>query len=825
MENARVSFEAGEAWLSIRHFHVEERMSGLFHVSLRAMSPSESLDLSSFVGARAEFTLAGASPRRFRGICERMAMVRTPTSGDEGLTTYELTLSPTMWRLTQRRGNRLFQHVTAPDIVTRLLNEHGVAHAWRIRKEAYPRLELRVQYDETDFAFASRLLEESGISFYFFDEGEHDATLILSDAPQANEPRPLPVPFVDDASLALGGRHEHITRLTLAEESRPGVVTLRDHDHLRPRFPLFASAQSDRPQEAALEQYHHAPGTFLHEAGAAAADLVAGATPVADDRGVARFDARFGAALAERRLEALHADRRTITFETSLHDLRPGEVLSILGHPRADLSPKHHFLTTRFVIDGETASPEKWTFRGTAVFTNRPYRPALSTPRPRLHGLQTAVVVGPGDDVAAVEGAALDAAATAARLVDNEIYVDEHGRVRVQFPWDREGRFDGDSSIWVRVSQGWAGGGYGLFTIPRVGHEVLVAFIDGDPDAPLVVGRVHNMVEPVPFKLPENATVSTWKTASSPGGDGFNELRFDDAAGREHVFLQGQKDMDHLVKNDFKEAVGRDRARSAQNDDVVAVGHDRMKVVNHDEIEATGLNRAAVVGLSRAATVGVEDSTHVGTRWSVTVARGLTGRLARELDQITAGPLGGVMRSAAATVLGLIPGSPLARAAESALAGFGGAALGRLRNVLSVLDGFETDPGPPPTSIEMVDRQIKLSTGEASIVLDGPNVTITAQGAITLHALKSVTVLGEEEVVIAGREKTAVISTTDDVIVQAKGNVHLNPYESRTAPPRAEPLGAAAGAPTPRCAVCGEALVSGEDGPACPDTLPPSDEG
>ncbi len=828
MENARVSFEAGETWLSIRHFHVEERMSGLFLVALRARSPSESLDLSTFVGTRAEFVLAGAPPRRFRGIVERMAMVRTPGSGsgEETLTTYELVLRPTLWRLTQRRGNRLFQHVTAPDLVTRVLEEHGVVHTWQIRREAYPRLELRVQYDETDFAFVSRILEEAGISFSFSDEGPHDSTLVLWDAPQANQPRMAPIAFIDDTSLAVAVQREHVTRLSLSEESRPGAVTLRDYDFRRPRFPLFTGARSDRTQEAALEQYHHAPGTFLHETGeAGGADLALGETPVADDRGVARFDARFGTALAQRRLEALHADRRTVTFETNLHDLRPGEVIPIEGHPRADLSPEHLLLMTGFVIDGETASTEKWTFQGTAVFAARPYRPAATTPKPRLYGVQTAVVVGPGDDAGrAAAGVTLDVATMAARLVDNDIYVDEHGRVRVQFPWDREGRFDGDSSIWMRVSQGWAGGGYGLFTIPRVGHEVLVAFVDGDPDAPIVVGRMHNMVEPVPFKLPENATVSTWKTASSPGGGGFNELRFDDAAGREHVYLQAQKDMDHLVKNDFKEAVGHDRSRSAQNNDVIAVGHDRMKVVNHDEIEATGLNRAAVVGLSRAATIGVEDSTHVGTRWSVTVARGLTSRLAREIDQITGGPLAGVMRSAAATVLGLIPGSPLARAAESALAGFGSAALGRLRNVLAVLDGFETDPGPPPTSIEMVDRQIKLSTGEASIILDGPNVTITAQGAITLHALKSVSVVGEEEAVIVGWEKAAVISTTDDVIIQAKGNVHLNPYESAQSPPCADPVGGGAGAPTPRCQVCGEELVPTDQGHACPNDTPPADE-
>ncbi len=866
MNNAHLSFETESGSLSVRHFHVEEKMSGLFRITAQALSPFDSLDLSSYIGRRAEFVIHGASPRRWRGLCVEMRMARTAVVGDQGLTTYAIEIVPTLWRLTQRRGNRLFQHTSIPDIVTRILGEWNVEHAFQIEAKRYPKLELRTQYDETDFAFVARLLEEAGISFYLVDEGDRDSTLVLHDAPQSAPPRARSVAFVDDVFQSLAGQEEHVTKLSLREASRPGTVTLRDHDPRKPRLPLYAGAASDRAEEAAHEQYRHVPGAFLHEEGdarrpsAAAATAAAlsaagntspaaftaaqvaqvlsvGETPVADDRGTARRSGKRGEALAQGMIESMHADRRVVTFETNVPDLRPGVVFAISGHPRSDVSGDTQLLMTHLVIEGDLATADAWKFEGTAVPTNRPYRPAMTTPKPRLYGIQSAVVVGPQASlvgtvagVTASAGAAASAlpgkagsaaraaqggAATAAALLDNEIYVDELGRVRVQFNWDREGQFDGNSSIWMRVSQGWAGGGYGLFTIPRVGHEVLIAFLDGDPDAPIVVGSVHNVVEPVPFKLPENKTVSTWKTASSPGGVGFNELRFDDAAGREHLYLQAQKDMDHLVKNDFKEAVGHNRSRSVQNDDVTAVGHDRVKVVNHNELEATGLNRSSVIGLSRAATVGVEDSTHVGTRWSVTIARGLTGRLARELDGIASGPLGGVLRGAASTVLGMLPNSPLGRAAEATLSDFGAAAVGRLKNVLSVLDGFEAAPGPPPTAIEMVDRQIKLSTGEASILLDGPNVIITAQGSITFHAMKSVSILGEEEVAIAAREKAALISTGDDVLIQAKGDVHLNPYASRKRMDRAARIDGAIPDGIRRCDVCGEELVAGDDGAVC----------
>jgi hypothetical protein len=242
------------------------------------------------------------------------------------------------------------------------------------------------------------------------------------------------------------------------------------------------------------------------------------------------------------------------------------------------------------------------------------------------------------------------------------------------------------------------------------------------------------------------------------------------------VYLQAQKDMDQLVNNNHKQSVGRNWSRYTQANDHAAVGASRTQFVNMNDMQAVGLNQASFVGLNRSSNVGVEDSTFVGTRWSVTVARGMTRRLARELEGI-ATDLGSVMRSGASRVLGLIPGSPLSRAADAALSGFGSSLMEKLQGAMNVFDAFETEGGPPPTSIEVVDRQIKLSTGEASIVLDGPNVVITAQGAISFHAMDSVTILSEKEVAVASRGKAAVVSATDDVILQAHKDLHLNPYE------------------------------------------------
>ncbi|MEZ4294793.1 MAG: type VI secretion system tip protein TssI/VgrG [Polyangiaceae bacterium] len=836
MENPRIAFpDLPDVVVSVRRFRVDERMSRPFRVELSVVSAEVAIDLERLTGARAAFELEWNTVRRLFGVVETARFVRVAEDGT-GLATYELSIVPSLAQLGRRVQSRLFQHRSIPEIVGALLTEHRIPHTFVLATEAYPRLELRTQYGESDLAFVSRLLEEAGISYAFVEPGEDDLAqtalgdeapdmrVVLTDAPQgAPERAGPPLPFVESTSLVLSGKSPFITALSVESTVRPGRVTLRDHDFQRPRFAFFAGAEGALADELPAEQYRYAPGAFLEEMPRASLSPTAARTPTADDRGVARHKESRGALVAQRALEALHADRTRISFESGAVDLAPGTVFRVTGHPRPELAPTRSHLVIGSVLEGEVAAAETWRWSGVAVPTDKPFRPAQITPKPRMDGVQTATVVGPESPpadwqaqpggVGRVNAAALDGSTAAARLVDNDIYTDEHGRVRVQFPWDREGGWSGDSSAWMRVSQGWAGRGYGLFTIPRVGHEVLVAFVGGDPDCPVIVGRLHNALEPPPFKLPDNKTVSTWRTASSPGGGGFNELRFDDALGHESVFLQAERDMDHLVKNDLRAAVGGDSTTYVQNDESVAIGRDQSVVANANTTHATGLNRSDVVGVNRTSTVGSEDSTVVGARWSVTVARGLTGHLPREIERAAKGA-GSVLRSAATTVLGLLPGDPRAAASGAALADLGRRGLGKLREAVAILGGFQTEPGPPPTSIEVVDRQIKLGTGEASIVIDGPNVVITAQGNIALHALGHVSVLGEREVAVAGGEKVALVSAKDEVLVQAGANVHLNPFTASTGPAPAASIDQGA-VVAERCGTCGQLLTDGPEGRYC----------
>ena len=763
-----LSFQSGESSLSVRRFSVHEEMSTLFVVSVWARSPNEDVDLSAIVGKAASFrvmsgmVLAQAGGRQWSGVCSHMELLQAEPSG---LSTYHVRIVPRMWLLTQRRNHRIFQRMSAVDIVETILGEWGIPPAWRIDRPAYPRFEYRVQYGETDYSFVSRLLEEAGISFGFVDGEDKGSELVLWDAPQHNDLRAgLPIPFVDQPNEA--SEMEYVTNVRTSEAMRPGKVSVVDHDFRRPpQFKLLGGTPGVGSEEDQLEQYVYAPGAFkvvqsaAGGAGAAgggeagggsgwlgglrdnlvnkadervtqlvndevtqllnkalrgvagnlasnvAGDLVggiagevagnvagklasdilggsresfdldferivrekmkgvvnnriagkidekvtsfvakklgkgklgslaagaagdvakevtkavggklvdtlfgagqsgdggapkaakmlgAGQLLAANDKGAVSHDEKVGKALAQRTAESLRTGKTSLSFDTNALDLRPGTVFCIGGHPSSKIGPTTRILVTAFAMDGTPGG--EWSMSSTAVLADHPYRPAMKTPRPKIEGLQSAVVVGPPGQ---------------------EIHTDELGRVRVQFHWDREGGFDDDSSRWMRVSQGWGGPGFGMISIPRVGTEVVVAFLEGDPDNPLVVGQVFSTTAPVPHKLPDNKTVTAWRGNSSPGGGGFNEILFEDMKGNELLFMQAEKNLRKLVKNDETEITQQDRR--------VTVGGSLTKMVMYDETETTGVDRTVTVGENLRQTVGGNHAVSVAGSQTQQVGKG-----------------------------------------------------------------------------------------------------------------------------------------------------------------------------------------------------------
>ncbi len=585
-----LSFECGETSLSVRRFTIHEAVSALTVISVVARSPRPDLDLGAFVGKQASirvstgYRFAQSGARLWGGICTQMELVHAaePIPGQEPLSTYTFRIMPRFWLMTARRNYRIFQHRTIPEIITTLLAEHRLGADFQIDKKRYPKLEYKVQYGESDFTFFCRLCEEAGLSFHF-PEGEPSGDgAILSDALHMNKPRlGDPIHYVEDPNQA--AEMEFMTEVHIAHEVRHGAFTIRDYDFRKPAYPLFGEASTmggpeggpPKPPQAAkpegrYERYHYSPGAFLIELDKNEAK---GDTPVADEKGVARYDQPFGHGRAERSLAGARRGRRAVTFGTNAIDLMPGSVIAMGGHPHPDLDPSKLLLVTELSLRGTAEG--SWTMTGEAVFAEEPYRPAYQTPKPRVHGVESATVAGPPG---------------------SEVHTDEFGRVMVQFPWDREGRSDDNSSCWIRVSQGWAGTGFGMFSLPRIGQEVLVSFLTGDPDQPMIVGRVYNAVEPTPYRLPEEKTKSTYKSDSSVGGDGYNEVMFEDKKGEELLFERAEKDVRKLVKND----------------ETITVVRDRVKLVNVSETDTTIQNRTEVTLLNREETVGGVRRTVIG---------------------------------------------------------------------------------------------------------------------------------------------------------------------------------------------------------------------
>jgi type VI secretion system secreted protein VgrG len=544
-----LELESGEPSLSVRRFHLHEGLNEIFEVNVVARSHDPNIDIESIVGKAAGLRMhtgyahALAPERMWTGVCSHMEQVEAEVS-DKGESTYFLRIVPELWLLAQRAGNRIFQRKTLPEIVLAVLAEWKIEPKTILNKKYLPH-DYVVQYGETDFSFVSRLLERAGITFLFTFDAKADTILTLTDEPEHGPVRSgPPIPWVDRPNRS--AQLEYVTKVRVTQGVRPGKLTIREHDfRKKPDFPCFSHATPAAAPEAFYEQYHYWPGDSLR---VDPPDGGNGGTPVADDKGKVRGSQQELDGRAERGLASVRRARREVLFQTNCVDLAPGTRFAIDRHPRSDLEPSAELLVAGFTLEG--AASDLWTFTGRAVYAKDAYLPERKTPRPKIAGVQSAVVVGPAG---------------------KEIYTDELGRVRVQLHWDREGKYDDESSCWMRVSEPWAGAGYGMQLIPRVGHEVLVGYLEGDPDQPLVVGRVYNMLNRVPHKLPDHKTRSTWKTDTSPHDEGFSEIMYEDKKGEELLFVQAQLDLQKLVKREEVERVHDDR--------LVVVGKDRSAVV------------------------------------------------------------------------------------------------------------------------------------------------------------------------------------------------------------------------------------------------------
>jgi type VI secretion system secreted protein VgrG len=489
--------------------------------------------------------------RHFHGIVTRFAY----QGWRDGKPAYHATVHPALWLLTRAANCRIFQDKSALDIVKAVCGQYAglITLDEGMLSNTPAARPYRVQYRESDFNFVCRLLEEEGIYFYFTHrDGAH--TMVLADGYGAHQVATgYDTILFRDENAGRDPLHEAVTRFVPGGEIQSGVATLRDFNFTTPHADLTAksviAAAFDQEQ---YEQYDY-PGGYQ---------------AVSD-----------GSAIARARMEALHGQCERIDAAGSARGLATGALFTLAGHPRDDQN--REFLITSAETEiagigygtGGANDCVDFNCRFTAVGKERSYRAPAHARKPVVQGPQTAIVVGERGE---------------------EVSTDEYGRVKLQFHWDRDGKSNETSSCWVRVQQGWAGKGWGTMFIPRIGMEVVVSFLEGDPDRPLVTGCVYNADNTVPYALPDNHTRSTIKSNSSKGGGGFNEIRFEDKKDSEEIFVQAEKDFNRVVKNNdtlkvgFEKADKGDQTIQINNDQSVEIGNNRSVTIKSNDTLKVG---------------------------------------------------------------------------------------------------------------------------------------------------------------------------------------------------------------------------------------------
>ncbi len=567
--------------LGVVDFTAHEQISSCFQINLN-LAVQDEIDLDQVIGKEAVLRIRGdEADRYFNGIISEFML-----TGSKGrFYLYRAKVVPSLWLLSLEQDFRIFQNKSAREIVSRILQDAGISlDSFAFRPESIgsePR-EYCVQYNESDLDFISRLLEEEGI-FYFFEHSADRHVLVFGDSAAVYQAIPGESPEDDDyyESSEEGGspeilyhlsegrvpEEETVYKFTFSRRIYSGKVTLRDFSFENPaahQTSLTSEQQAREDNFHRLEVYDY-PGRYSDES--------------------------RGRNLAQIRLERAMLFKEKANGESVCSRFVPGFTFSLTGHDCTDFDQE--YLLVEVVHNGaqpqvleELADAEvenKYNNRFMCIPSYVTFRPWKDTPKPTVKGPQTAIVVGP-------EG--------------EEIYTDEdgHGRVKIQFHWDREGRYNEESSCWVRVSHSWAGGRYGYFSLPRVGQEVIVGFLEGDPDRPLITGRVYNADHLPPVDLPAEKTKSTIKSKTYTG-DGANEIRFEDNVGEEQIFLHAQKDMDIKVLHDQKTTVENERHLlvkgaaktrmdsldvTVDNDSAIKVSGNRSLTVDGDLLEKFG---------------------------------------------------------------------------------------------------------------------------------------------------------------------------------------------------------------------------------------------
>lgn len=529
-------------------FSGNEGLSVPFSFELNLVSESDSIAFDEIIGKNITISIGEeeASARFFNGIVSRFS--QDSGTGDTGLAHYSATVVPWFWLLSKTTNSRIFQDKSVPDIVEELFTEKGFNDFLMELDGTYAPKEYCVQYAETDFNFVSRLLEQEGI-FYFFKHENSIHTMVLGDSPGKHPECPLNESVVY-RSGPIGGsvRESVITDLDKWQEIRIGKYTVNDFNFKLPNNDLLVGVENQTPLGPGVLEVYDFPAEYKTRA--------------------------EGERLANIRMQAEEMRTTSFSGSSTCGGFTGGYKYNLSeGHYRSEMNGQTYVLTSVNHRASEPAGGSSAGGGSSFLYTNKftcipfevPYRPAFITPKPMIPGVQTAIVVGPAGE---------------------QIHTDEYGRVKVQFPWDRNRQFNEDSSCWIRVSQTQAGTGWGAMFLPRIGQEAIVDFLEGDPDRPIITGCVYNGLNTPPYSLPDEKTKSAIKTISVPDNGGTNEIRFEDKADEEQLFIQAAKTFDIRVNDKSREHVGENRHLIVTENQLEKVDGDKHLKVAGDHKES-----------------------------------------------------------------------------------------------------------------------------------------------------------------------------------------------------------------------------------------------
>lgn len=525
----------------VKRFEGEEQISGLFHYTIELYSEDSSLAFTDIVGQAVTLAipLSSGDQQYVNGVVGRF----TQAGRDDRFITYVAELHPWLWLLTKNSDCKIYQNKSSVDIIKQVFSDLGFSDFVDKTTGTYDAREYCVQYRESSFAFVSRLMEEEGISYFFtHDESKH--TLVLADdgSSWSSCPGLTSARFVGAQSDLASD--DVVLNCSIEQAVAVGQFKADDYNFTTPSTDLLATSSGADAKQSIYDY----PGLYT--------------------------DQSKGEKVTGIRLAAFEAEAKLLRGEGLCRSFHAGAKFALANHYRSDANTDYvlRWLSVKGTQHEYFNSFE--AFPATLTF-----RPPMVTPRPVIAGTQTATVVGKSGE---------------------EIWTDQYGRIIVQFHWDQLGQNDEKSSCWIRVAQGWTGKLWGSLFIPRIGQEVVVSFLEGNPDRPLITGCVFNAEQTVPYTLPDEQTKSTIKTNSSKGGGGFNEIRFEDKAGSEELFIQAQKDMNVTVLNDQTTTITNNRTVTInEKDDTLTISKGNRSVTltkGSETLSVQGTRQLTVTG-------------------------------------------------------------------------------------------------------------------------------------------------------------------------------------------------------------------------------------